>query len=72
MFLCKRGRPNVSTAIVYLSSSVKHPTEEDWKKLIKVLPYLKATRNNLLTLEADDDQIIQWQIDAFVIGRCKS
>ena len=62
MFLCKRGQSDVSTAVVYLSSRMKHPTEEDWKKLIKVLSYLKATRNNLLTLEADNDQIILWHV----------
>ena len=45
--------------MVYLSSRVKHPTEEDWGKLIKVLSYLKATKNDLLRLEADDDQIMQ-------------
>ena len=29
IFLCKRGRPDISIAVVYLSSRVKHPTEED-------------------------------------------
>ena len=63
LFLCKREQPDISIAVVYLSSRVKYPVEEDWGKLIKVLSYWNTTNNDLLTLEADNDQIIQWHID---------
>jgi hypothetical protein len=64
MFLCKRGRSDIQPAISFLSSRVTEPTESDWKKLIRVLTFLKTTRDDLLTLEADDTQTLKWYVDA--------
>ena len=64
MFLCKRGRPDVNPGIGFLSSRVKKPLEQDWNKLLKVLGFLKGTREDVLTLEADDTQKLTWYIDA--------
>ena len=47
-----------------MSTWVREATEEDWEKLLKILLYIKATRNEFPTLEADDDQIIRWHVDA--------
>ena len=60
MFLCKRGRPDVNPGIGFLSSRVKKPLEADWNKLVKVLVLLKETRDDVLTLEADDNQEHTW------------
>ena len=43
LFLCKRSRPDIQPTIAVLSTRVKSPTESDWKKLIKLLEYLKGT-----------------------------
>ena len=64
MFLCKRGRPDVNPVIGFLSSRVKKPLEADWNKLVKVLGFLKGTCDDVLTLEADDTQKLNWYIDA--------
>jgi hypothetical protein len=64
MFLTKRARPDIEPAITFLSSRVKEPNEDDWNKLIRVLGYLKATIEDVLTLEADDTNTLTWYIDA--------
>ena len=64
MFLCKRGRPDIGIAICFLASRVTKPNENDWNKLVRVLGFLKATIDELLTLEADDSQNLYWFIDA--------
>ena len=43
LFLCKRSRPDIQPTIAVLSTRVKSPTESDWKKLIRMLEYLKGT-----------------------------
>ena len=64
MFLAKRGRPDVLPGISYLSTRVSGPNEHDWSKLKKILNFLKKTKHEKLTLEADDTQTIKWYIDA--------
>jgi hypothetical protein len=54
MFLCKRGRPDIDPAILFLSSSVNDANEGDWKKLLPVMNFMKGTINDVLTLEAND------------------
>ena len=38
--------------------------EEDWIKLVKIISYLKNTKEILLCLEADDVQELKWYVDA--------
>jgi hypothetical protein len=45
MFLCKRARSDVQPAISFLASRVQEPNEGDWTKLIRVLVFLKTTRD---------------------------
>ena len=56
MFLSKCGRPDVNHAISILSSKFKESNEVDWKKLLCVMNFLKNTRDDVLTLEADNSQ----------------
>jgi hypothetical protein len=64
MFLCKRGRSDVQPGITFLSSRVQEPNEGDWTKLVRVLVFLKTTKDDVLTLEADDTQTLTWYVDA--------
>ena len=64
LFLCKRARPDILTAIAYLSTRVKAPDVDNLKKLIRVMRYLRATRDLPLTLEADAARQPGWWIDA--------
>ena len=64
LFLSKRARPDIQPAIAFLSTRVKEPTESDWFKLKKMLGFLKATQEDVLTLESNGDRIITWHLDA--------
>jgi len=64
LFLCKRARPDLQTAVAFLSTRVKSPDVYDYKKLRQMLQYLRATRNIFLTLEANNLQVIKWWVDA--------
>jgi hypothetical protein len=57
LFLCKRARPDLQTAVAFLTTRVKSPDINDYKKLARVMKYL-------LTLEVADSHIVQWWIDA--------
>ena len=37
LFLAMRARPNIQTAIAFLTKSVREPDEDDWGKLKRVL-----------------------------------
>ena len=63
-FLCKRARPDIQTAIAFLCTRVKCPDEDDYKKLTRVMRYLRGTELLPLTLEADDTHVMRWWVDA--------
>lgn len=64
LFLCKRSRPDIQTAVAFLSTRVKSPDTDDYKKLARVIQYLRNTKELGLTLEGDDLTAIQWWVDA--------
>jgi hypothetical protein len=64
MFLCKRVRSDVQLAISFLASRVQELNEGDWTKLIRVLVFLKTTRDDMLALEANNTQTLTWYVDA--------
>jgi hypothetical protein len=63
LFLCKRARPDIQTAVAFLTTRVKSPDTDDYKKLTRVMRYLRATPEIVLTLEADDIHVIKWHVD---------
>eukprot|EP00804_Cyclotella_cryptica_P005436 CCRYP_002972-RA/>CCRYP_002972-RA protein AED:0.12 eAED:0.12 QI:0/-1/0/1/-1/1/1/0/299 len=44
LFLSTRAMKDIQTAVSFLTTRVKHPTEQDWIKLRRVLQYLHGTR----------------------------
>jgi hypothetical protein len=38
--------------------------KEIWKKLIKMINFLKATKNNIATMSANDSNSIKWYVNA--------
>ena len=64
LFLCKRARPDIQTAIAFLCTRVKSPDVDDWKKLGRVMKYLRATVSMPLTLEATNMSVVKWWVDA--------
>ena len=49
MFLANRGRPDILPGICFLSARVNFSTQEDWQKLMKILNFLKGSKNEMLT-----------------------
>ncbi|MGL4352274.1 MAG: Ty1/Copia family ribonuclease HI, partial [Plesiomonas shigelloides] len=64
IFLCQRARPDIQTAVSFLSKRVKAPDEDDYKKLRRVMRYLRNTKEMPLTLEADGTRVLKWWVDA--------
>jgi hypothetical protein len=64
LFLCKRARPDVQTAVAFLCTRVKAPDVDDYKKLGRVMQYLRGSMYMPLTLEADGMSVIKWWADA--------
>ena len=64
LFLCERSRPDIQPTVAVLSTRVKAPTETDWKKLTRMMEYLKATSKMTLKLRADNLQVVKWYVDA--------
>jgi len=64
LFLAKRGRPDIQTAVAFLTTRVKQPDNDDYKKLVRVIRYLRETRELTLNLEADNTRVMKWWIDA--------
>ena len=63
LFLWKRAQPDIQVPIAFLTTRVKHPDEDDWKKLVRVLKYLKDTVDIVLTLSADNMSVVKWWVD---------
>jgi Reverse transcriptase (RNA-dependent DNA polymerase) len=64
LFLCKRARPDIQTAVSFLCTRVKGPDVDDYQKLKRVMRYLRGTQMMPLALEADSTNIVKWWADA--------
>ena len=64
LFLCCRSRPDIKCAVSFLCTRVKNPDEDDWKKMICVLRYLRCTKGLTLTIEVSDLSNPLWWADA--------
>jgi hypothetical protein len=50
LYLSKRARPDILTAVGFLCTRVKEPTVEDKQKLLRLLGYMQASVNKKLLL----------------------
>jgi hypothetical protein len=64
LYLSKRARPDILTVVSFLCTRVQKPTEEDYKKLLYLLGYLKSTKHIILILRPNKVLIIEAYIDA--------
>jgi hypothetical protein len=64
LYLSKRARPDIQTAVSFLCTRVVQPDTDDWKKLGRCIRYLRGTKDLGLTLEAETHGVIKWWIDA--------
>jgi hypothetical protein len=64
LFVCKRARPDLQTVVAFLCTRVKEPDEDDYKKLIRMLQFIRATKDDYLTLSANSLHNVRWWVDA--------
>ena len=64
LYVGKRARPDIQTAVSFLCTRVKAPTDDDMKKLGRCICYLMTTKDLPLTLEADGSGVVKWWINA--------
>jgi hypothetical protein len=65
LYLSQRGRPDIRTAISFLSTRLQSPDVDDYKKLVRVIKYLQGTVDLSLKLNSDSEGFnIRWWVDA--------
>lgn len=69
LFIAKHSRPDVALAVSVLSSCVREPTKDDWRKLRRLVDYMQATQALHLVLKVDEGiPVVKWFVDAsFVV-----
>jgi hypothetical protein len=63
LFMATRVRRDIQTAVAFLTTRVKNPDEDDWRKLKHVLKYLNGTKYLKLRLSVDDLGLLKWFVD---------
>ncbi len=58
------ARLDVSTAIAFLTTRVRAPDINDWRKLSHLMEYLRVNRLRPLIMSADGSGVLMWYIDA--------
>jgi hypothetical protein len=64
LYVAKRTRPDILTVVSYLTTRVKEATDEDGKKLSRLLCYLNSTSDLKLHLSSDGGNLVQAYVDA--------
>ena len=64
LFLSGRARPDIKTAVAFLTTRCKAPDEDDWGKLKRCLKYLWGTKHMKLVLTVDNLHTLRWWVDA--------
>ncbi len=64
IYVAKRARPDISLSIAFLTTRVKGPDIDDWRKLCRLVEYLRSTHGLPLILAADGTGVLSWYVDA--------
>jgi hypothetical protein len=64
LLVCKRARPDLQTVVAFLCTRVKEPDEDNYKKLIRMLQFIRATKDDYLPLSASSLHNVRWWVDA--------
>ena len=66
LYLSNHTRQGIQTAVALLCTRVRDPDTDDYKKLTKVMQYLRNTRNMTLTTQPED-KVKQWADSSYVL-----
>jgi hypothetical protein len=64
IYVTKRARPNISLSIAFLTTRVKGPEIDDWRKLCHLVEYLHSTCELPLILVDNSTGVLSWYVDA--------
>jgi hypothetical protein len=64
LFVTKRARPDTCTPIAFLTTRVRGPDKDDWKKMVHLMRYIRGTLLLPLILSAVGTHILKWWVDA--------
>ena len=64
LFAGKQSHCDLQVAVAMLCTRVKGPTEEDWKKLFRMLQYIKPSIKDVLVLSVDNLSVVIWYVNA--------
>jgi len=64
LYVCKRARMDIILAVAFLCTRVSDPGEDDWKKLKRLLEYLRGTLDDVLKLGMDSVECLKTWVDA--------
>ena len=59
----KQARPDIHAYVAFLTTRVICPDDDDWKKLIRMMRYLRGTKELPLILSAESTNIVKWWVD---------
>ena len=62
--MCKRVRPDILTAVAFLTKRVTKPQQEDYNKLLRVIQYIRATHDMGMVLEVRGTPTVTAYVDA--------
>jgi hypothetical protein len=69
--LPERCRPDKCLSIVFLTTRVRAPNEDDWEKLRHLMEYLRRDHAWPLVLGAKINELLMWYVDASFAGHPK-
>jgi hypothetical protein len=64
LHVTKRARPDTCAPIAFLTTRVRQPDKDDWKKMVHLMRYIRGTRHMPLILSANGSHILKWWVDA--------
>ena len=64
LYIEKRARPDIETAVSFLTTRVDRSDVDDWKKLKRVVQYLKQTIDDVRIIGCNDLQSLYTWVDA--------
>jgi hypothetical protein len=64
LYMVKRARLDASVSIAFLTTRVRDPDVDDWRKLGHLIEYLRATVDLPLTLSTNRSGVLNWYVDA--------
>jgi hypothetical protein len=64
LYVAKRALPDTALSIAFLTTRVREPDEDDWRKLDHLIHYLQRTHELPLVLGATKTGVLHWYVDA--------